>query len=231
MNRDVRRKIEMALRVREFSQAHPFTDPSSAAVLARFDERLTRVETLAIKQRSGQLASVAATARRNQLRDMPLTQLLRHLVHVAEAVGRDGPDLSGKFQLPPQDGSTQAFLVAARAMIQEADAHRDLLIAHGMPESMLKDLGSAMTQFEAASVDANGAKRDRVGASKDLSAVIRELSETIRLLDGLNRYRFRDDTETLSSWENVNQMVAIPVKKAEQPSTPGTTGGDIKTAA
>lgn len=231
MNRVVRRKIAMALRVREFCLAHPFTDPSSLAVLGRFDERFTRLEALTIQQRSGQLASAAATARRNQLRDTPLTQLLRHLVHVAEAASKDAPELSGKFQLPPQDGSTQAFLVAARAMIKEAGSHRDLLIAHGMPEAMLADLDSAMAQFEAASVEANAAKRGQIGASKDLDAVVRELSETIRLLDGLNQYRFRDDTEALSAWDNVSQMAANPVKKAGDLPPTGGVGGETTTAA
>ena len=83
MRKEVGRKIEMALRVRDFSRSHPFTDPSALAVLARFEERLTRAEALAVEQRTGQLAAIAANARRNQLRDTPLTTLLRHLAHVA----------------------------------------------------------------------------------------------------------------------------------------------------
>ena len=77
--------------------------------------------------------------------------------------------------LPPQDGSHQAFLTAARQMIKEADRSRDLLVGHGMPEVMLADLGQALAHYEAAGESANGAKAQRIGATTDLDEVIKEL--------------------------------------------------------
>src|SRR2546425_9398927 len=131
MKAEVRRKMDMALRVRDFNRAHPFPDPEATAVVTRFDDRLTRVEALAVDQRGNQLAARAANVRRNQLRNLLLMQLLRHLVRVAEDAATELVDLRGKILLPPQNASHQAFLTAARGMVSEATAHRDLMVKHG----------------------------------------------------------------------------------------------------
>ena len=65
MKAEVLRKMDLALRVRDFNRAHPFTDPEATAVVTRFDDRLTRVEAVAVDQRSNQLGARAANVRRN----------------------------------------------------------------------------------------------------------------------------------------------------------------------
>src|SRR5918992_2144740 len=64
MNRTVRRKLEMAVRVRDFSSAHPSTDANYAPVLARLEERIVRMETLAKQQEGGFLAKRSSVVRR-----------------------------------------------------------------------------------------------------------------------------------------------------------------------
>jgi hypothetical protein len=61
MNRIVRRRLEMAVRVRDFSRAHPSADANYAPVLARLEDRISRLETLASSSR-------AATSRRARRR-------------------------------------------------------------------------------------------------------------------------------------------------------------------
>lgn len=148
------------------------------------------------------------------------------MVRVA-AEAKDTPELAGKFVLPPQGGSHRAFLTAARQMIKEADSHRDALIGHGMPEAMLADLGQALTHYEAASEAANGAKGQRIGATLGLDLVTKEVMGMVGLLDGINRYRFRDDPETLGVWFNVTTVVAARTK----PEPPTTGEGGLQSAA
>jgi len=52
MDGGVRRKMEMAERVLAFLRAHPFSDPSEQAIVARLEERHRRAEALALQQRS-----------------------------------------------------------------------------------------------------------------------------------------------------------------------------------
>jgi len=41
-------------------------------------------------------------------------------------------------------------------------------------------------------------RRAHIGASAELAAVAEELIQVIRLMDGLNRYRFADDADSLA---------------------------------
>ncbi len=43
MNRQIRRRKEMAVRVRDFSHAHPSADPSFASILGRLEEGINRL--------------------------------------------------------------------------------------------------------------------------------------------------------------------------------------------
>ena len=57
----VRRKLEMAVRVRDFLAAHPFTDPSHQAIGARFGDLVTRAHGLAGQEQSGRMGSAGAS--------------------------------------------------------------------------------------------------------------------------------------------------------------------------
>lgn len=217
----------MAVRVREFSRAHPFTDPSAQAVLARFEERLTRAESLAVQQRTGQLETMAANARRESLRAAPLTGLLRHLVRVGREA-KDVPELAGKFRLPPVDGSHQAFLAGARSLVTQAKGLKEVLVQHGMTDEMLAELEQALAGFEAVTDTASIAKRQRVGATGEVVSVVRELMGSVRLLDGLNKFRFRGDSEKLGEWRNVASVLGDPAPK---PEATGTEKGGTPSAA
>ncbi|HEY7634899.1 MAG TPA: hypothetical protein VH763_05120 [Gemmatimonadales bacterium] len=63
MNRVVRRRLEMAVRVRDFSRAHPSTDASFATVLAKLEELIARLEALAKQQQGGFLTRHASAVR------------------------------------------------------------------------------------------------------------------------------------------------------------------------
>src|ERR1041385_8974439 len=128
-------------------------------------------------------------------------------------------------KLPPQDGSHQAFLAAARDMVAEAADHRDLLVKHGMTESMLDDLGLALNQYEQATETAFGATRERIGARSQLHAIAAVLTDLVRLLNGLNRYRFRDQPELLDAWTSAINLLG-PSRGGPKPGTEPPAGGE-----
>ena len=53
MNGSFGGRLEMAVRVRDFMRAHPSTDANFAAVLARLEELIDRLEALAKQQQDG----------------------------------------------------------------------------------------------------------------------------------------------------------------------------------
>jgi hypothetical protein len=221
MNAEVRRKLEMVVRVRDFSRAHPSTDANYASVLARLEDRIARAEALAAQQRSGRIAENAAAARRVKLRRLLHHQLLRHLIRVGEVASADEPELAHRFQFPRTNGTSKAFVTAARAMLTEAVAQKDLLVKYGLAASLIDDLTKALDQYDAAVEETNAGRRAHVGARADLGAVTEELFKLVQLLDGLNQYRFRDDAEKLAAWVSAKNVVGPFRRQSEPPPAAG----------
>jgi hypothetical protein len=211
MRHTIRRKLEMAGRVLDFSRAHPGKDPSYAAILSRLEDGIERAEQLARQQRAGQITVHASTARRKELR-RALHDQLRHLTRVGDVVAKSQPELAQHFQLPILSASGQAYRTAARAMLDEAVA-----------STLLDDLGAALQQYDVSVEQAQAGRRAHVGAVAELAVVTADIMETVQMFDGLNRYRFRADAELHAEWESARNIVAAPLKAAD--GTPGNTGG------
>lgn len=218
MRKDVRRKIEMATRVRDFSRAHPSEDSSHVAALARLEDRLTRSEALAIEERAGRIAELSAAGRREELRRSMHFQLLRHLVRVGELAAKDKPDLVGKFRLRMPNATNKAFLVSSKAMLADGLANKDLFVRLGLSAAMFEDLGKAVAEFEAVTLAGSAGRSGHVGARVDLEAVSVELLEVVELLDTFNLYRFRNEPQLRAEWENVRSMIVPFRAKPEVPA-------------
>ena len=228
MKAHVRRKLAMAVRVKNFNRANPSTDASYVVVAARLEELIPRADALALQERAGRLEERGATARREQLR-REITGLLRHLVRVAEVAAKERPELADQFKLPSATGPYKDFITGAKAMLAKATEERELFVRKGLGEKLLEELGQLVTQFEAATDSVHSGRRDHVGARADLGTVTDEIVEQVNLLDGLNRHRFRDDSERLAVWESARNIVgpfqAKPPTPPEGGDTQPSTGG------
>jgi hypothetical protein len=229
MNKQIRKKLDMAGRVGDFSRQHMSTDPSYAAVLNSFETRLARGHALVSQQRAGQVASRTAAARQQEMRRALHEDFLPYLVRVGQVVAKTSPDLVQGYEMPTSRHTNLAYRTAARAMFDQAVAARDKFIAAGMTELFLTDLGEALDQYDAAVEDARQARIGHVGARADLEVVTEELMELVALLDGLNRYRFRHNAELSAAWESARNVVARPQPKPDEPG--GQAGGNVQPAA
>ncbi len=217
----VRRKLEMAARVRDFSRTHRSESPKYTAVLGRLEERLGRADALITQQRAGFIAVHAATTRRRELRRALQFKLLRHLVRVGEMAAVERPELLDRFRLPGLRSTHKSFLIATKAMLAEAVAAKDLMVSHGLTESLLEDLARMITQFEEATETGFIGRRGHVGARADLLVVASEIMELVEWLDGLNRYRFRENPELQAAWDSARNVVARPHVKGGTPPVDG----------
>src|SRR5207245_4453085 len=68
MDARLRRRLEMAVRVRDFLRAHRTDGVAEGAALARLEELVQRAEVLAAQQRAGIVATRAATEMRAEVR-------------------------------------------------------------------------------------------------------------------------------------------------------------------
>lgn len=220
MNAQVRRKIEMATRVRDFSRAHPSGDAGYETVLTRLEGILSRTDALAAQQRAGTIAAREANARRLELRRALQFQLLHHLVRVGDVVADQRPDLAGRFRLPSVNSTHRAFLTAAKQMLATAIEERDFLVSQGLAGSFLDDFGTELTEYEETTAAANAGRRQHTGARAELEVVVAELMKLVELLDGLNRYRFRQDPDRKAAWDSARNLVTIARSKAGPPPAP-----------
>jgi hypothetical protein len=224
MNRIVRRRLEMAVRVRDFSRAHPSTDANYAAVLGQVEERIARMEALAKQQQDGTVTAHASTVRRKVLRRRLHHELLRHLVTVADIAAAVQPGLAERYAMPK---ANETFRTLARRLLVQGQAEKDVLAKHGLADKLLEDLAAAVDEFDGSVTQSNEGRRGHVGAVAELQAVSDEVMRLVEMLDGLNRYRFGGKAELIAAWESAKNVVAAG-RGAEAPAS---IEGDVRPAA
>ena len=206
MNAVLRRRFEMAVRVRDFLRAHQTDGMPEGTVLAHLEELVERADVLAAQQRDGVVASRAAAEQRAGVRRALQSKLLRCLAAVGAAAGKENVELGAQFRLPKTRASNSAFVTMARGMLKQATAQKDLLVSRGMMAKLVDDLALAIAEFDKTLEATRAGRRDHVGASADLRSVAAEIAEQVRLLDGLVRYRFGDNAELMGAWASARNV-------------------------
>lgn len=207
MRSEMRRRLEMAARVRDFLRVHQTEVQGEASALTRLEELLQRAQTLEAQQQNGFVATHAAAVKRDELRRTLQRTLLKFLAGVATVAAKANTDLLIQVRLPRHAASNQAFLSAARRILTKATVEKDLLIGQGLSASLFDDMGQALTGFEQTLESTRAGRRDHTGASADLRRVATEIGEQVRLLDGLVRYRFGGDAELMGAWNSARNEV------------------------
>ena len=220
MRAQLRRRLEMAERVRDFLRAHQTDGVGQGLGLAKLEELLTRAQVLAGQQRVGVAMTRQATKQRDELRRALQGKILKYVRVVGKVAAKEKGELANQFPLPPGNSSQEALLTAARATLEKATAGKDVLVTLGMSPQVLEDLAGALAGFEATLTATREGRREHVGASADLEAICSEIAEQVQLLDGVVQYRFGDDAELMGAWHSARN-VAGPVKaKGGSATTP-----------
>ena len=236
MNAVLRRRLEIAVRVRDFLRAHKLGGPGDAEALTRIEELVTRAQALIAQQIGGVMVARTATVQRAEIRRALETKLLRYLEAAGAVAARGNAQLSVEFHFPRQL-SHQAFLANARRMLERGTALKEQLVKEGMSATLLDDLTAALAEFASTLEASRTGRREHpslrsgqvVGASADLEAVAVEIVERVRLLDGLVKYRFGDNPELMGAWASARNVLG-PFRTKAQPE-PEAGGGETPKAA
>jgi len=146
---------------------------------------------------------------------------LTYLAAVGAVAAQGNAELAGKFQLPNNGTSSLSFLTTARGMLEKATAQKDLLVSHGMSETLLDDLSATIVEFEQTLEASRAGRREHVGASADLVSVAAEIAEQVKLLDGLVRYRFGENAELMGAWASARNVLGPFKAKGGSEVPPG----------
>jgi hypothetical protein len=213
MNYSIRRKLDMAGRVREFCRTHPDQNPGYTAAVARLEERLARAEALARQEVAGRQSVSGAVVSKEQLR-LEIHQTIALLAGLAGPAAREERELAVGIIRPDVNGSHQAFLTRSRVAAATGSTHKELLVKYGMPETFLDELNTKLDQYEQALNQQHAGRAAHVGARAELEAVTADIMLIIRQLDALNRFRFRTDAESLAAWKSARDVAwPLPPEK------------------
>src|SRR3954464_842625 len=148
MRAQLRRRLEMAERGRDFWRPHPTDGVGQGLGLAKLEELLERAQVLAGQQAVGVARTRRATKHRQEAKRALQRKILRYLRVVGQVAAKQNGELANEFPLPPRNASHEALLTAARATLEKATAQQQVLVTLGMSQKVLEDLARVMSEFE-----------------------------------------------------------------------------------
>ena len=226
----------MAANAAEFSRSHPDESPGYQAVLSGLDGKLAQAKDALAGQRTGILGVRAGSAIKLELRSTMRQAHLAHIAQVARAAGREAPQVPHEFVFKPGTRHPCGVPDHGAWVPDPAEAHRELLVRHGLVESVLTELRQSLDQFDAAIVSSGEARAAHVRASEQLRRLANEVFQAVRVLDKFNRVRFRDTPEVLAAWLSISNVVGESRRKKEPEDGEGSggapeDGGEVRPAA
>jgi hypothetical protein len=234
-----RRVLEMLVRVLNWLVAYPDDEPGGAALVAQLRALVTRMTQVINEQRSGQIDSRAAAVRKQELRRAMLAGPIAHLAEVGRMAAREVHELRSMFAFKPTAETLLAFQSAARGMYAAAQEHREVLVKHGLSESVLVQFGRWLDEFDAVLTMGAQGRTVHTAATRELGALTKEAQGVVRAMDARNRLRFDGDRQALELWVSARAVLGSPTGAAKDggateagaPAGAQGAGGDVRPAA
>jgi len=232
VNSESRRVVEMGSRVLDFVQTHPDSEPGMAAAAARLEQLVVRLKEAATVQREGIIRERTASKQKVVLCALMREVPIPHLAEIGRAAAVEEPQLGKLFRFRPDASTLFAFRTAARSMAKNAQDHRELLVKHGLSESLKPGVVELLDQLdEAVALGAEG-RAAHMGATRELRAGAVEVGRAVRVMNGRIRQRFAGDQQVLGSWIGASRVLGSPRSGAEPgPEGGPPAGGEVKPAA
>jgi len=230
---------DVCVRVLSWTSAHPDDEPGFTVLVAQLQALTARIGQVVTEQRNGLIDSRASRSHKQELRRAMLAVPIRHLAQIGALAAREEHELGKTFRFKPAATTYVAFQSAARAMLEEAHAHKEVLVRHGLSESVLVELERMVDQLDAAVRLGTEGRMAHTAATRELEALRKEASRIVRAMDARNRIRFRNDVTALEQWVSARTVLGAPrgtVVEAGTPApvvegrTPGA-GGEVRPAA
>lgn len=186
-----RRVYDLCVRVLSWTAAHPDDEPGSTVLVAQLQALATRLAQVITDQRNGLIDSRASRSRKQEQRRTMLAVPIAHLAQIGALAARERHELGKSFRFKPTAESLVAFRSAARAMHEEAQSHKEVLVKHGLSESVLVEFGTVLDEFDAAVLLGTEGRMTHTAATRELDALTTEAGRLVRAMDARNRIRFR----------------------------------------
>lgn len=225
MNAVTRRVWDMGVRVLNHTDAHPDDEPGFTVLVAQLKALSARIAQVVTEQRAGQVDSRASASRKRELRRDMLAVPIAHLARIGALAAREQHELGKTFLFKPTAGTFVAFQSAARQMLEQAQANKEVLVKHGLSESVLVEFGKQVDEFDASVTLGSQGRTVHTAATRELDALTKEVRRIVRAMDARNRQRFQKDRKALEQWVSARTILGTPRGSATEPETPVQEGG------
>lgn len=216
MEARIRRQLERARRVAEFSRQYPSTLPGYGSAVARLEERLTRTTVVLDMESGNHLVGRAAVAKRVALRER-LTADLRFVAALARTAGAESIGTPIVIRYPGPERNLVQFVSGARLAVAKATEEMELLQGYGLTVEHLAGISAGLAEFDRLVAEQGTATRDHIAARLELRTLAREMRIVIDQLHAFNRHRFRNDRAALGAWNSVRAVRLV----TRSPAPPG----------
>ncbi len=205
MTDEIRRKLDMARRVRAFLASRPADAAPMRAVVDRFLVRLERAEAfhrqavVAERRRVAALARRAAAARE-------LNDAVGAMTGNARFAAMDAGLADLRLSRPRRVQDHRDYLEQVQVVIRVVEAHPDEMRAAGMSPTLPPTVRRLYQEYADALTARDRAVLDRVGAIAGLSAAVAEIMESVRNLDAVLELACRHDPGAWATWRSARRI-------------------------
>jgi len=215
MDTRIRKHLERARRVAEFSRQYPSTLPGYAPAVAKLEERLTRATVVAEQETGNRLLGRAAVAKRAALRGT-LTTDLQLMAAIARTAGTESVGTPIVIRYPGPQRNQLQFVNGARMAVAKAVEEMGLLEKYGLTTEHLAAITAGLDQFSRLISERDLASRDHVANRLELRTLVRELKIVVDQLHAFNRHRFQSDLAAMGAWSTTRGIREVSRKSPPQ---------------
>jgi hypothetical protein len=114
------------------------------------------------------------------------------------------------------------MLASANAIAKIGEAHREVLVQHGLPTNFVEELRTDAAALQAAVDERRQAKSRRVGATKAIAAELKIGRVVVQTLDIVLTRALRGQPGLFAEWRNTKRVTVKPVRPALAPDDAAT---------
>jgi hypothetical protein len=166
----------------------------------RLDEIVKSFATHAFDQNVGDRGAKEETARQRELCITLRYEQMKPIAVIARRSMRFVPEFTA-LQMPKWGARAEAFLWAARGMLDAAAVHRDTLVAHGMPATFLDDFRVGLANLAVSLNEQKQHRSRRAAATNSLAFEAQHGRTVLSVLDALVHRAARGNESLLRSWQ------------------------------
>jgi hypothetical protein len=218
MNAHDKRVSQSFRGVEAWTDSHPDLVPPEAAgqvqALRGVNERLAQC---AIDQEHQYRSGIGGTVTVQQLRHELWQNHLVPIATMARSVVAITPELAVALRVPRPTADYDKVLASANAIAKIGDAHKDVLVQHGLAANFVDELEAGAATLQAAMDERRQAKSRRVGATKAIAAELKTGRLVVQALDIALTRVLRAQPGLLAEWRNTKRVTVKPVHSAQSP--------------